>query len=880
MAMSTRRPHDPLGQPLPRHAVPRPELERHLDTVGPGGLGLVVASAGSGKSVLLRQWAAGRPDAQVVALGLDTGHDDAAVLARDLVAAVRTVAPEVSPSVVDLAGGGGATLGPPFVEALLDELESSCDDLVLVLEDLHALSNRPLVAELGDLVTGLPSTVRCVVSTRRDPPWVLRQLRLDGRLVELRGTDLAFGRDEARALLSAVSERDLTDDDVELLTERTDGWAAGLQLAGISLRHQADTAAAVRSLAGTDRLIAEFLLEEVLEQLEPDLRAFLLQTSVLEWLSVDLCDAVTGAGNARAMLGELEDRSLFVIPLDLSRTNFRYHHLFADLLRYQLKSEDPSAALTLHRRAARWLHEHGRAEESIEHLLRAGEHDRAFTEISSLGHRFFERGESATLVRWLTTIQAEDPSATARVAVSLLAAQIAADLTDAAAETHRQLVRRPDLTVGERATADALHTTQVFRSLSPEMVLATADGVLEVLPHLRDDDVVDFLGMGGTESVRVMAGYSAAIACLLQGDLDQATQRLRRALGQPGAQYPIWRFYVLGSLALVRAWTGHCAEALQLADAALGGARAIGAGHHPAVIHAHLATALAHLDRADLELCAESLDLAKQQNLRRPSNVVNLDLHRAVAARLLAATGDSAGALLALHRPAASALEPPVVARANRALHARLLIDAGELLEARALLDGPGNGVELSAARVDLALATGEPDAATGALRDHAPPEDDLRAVVGHRLREAALLEALGERAAAQAAARRAVAAAEADQLRWPFVEVTAAHQVLRDDTANPAHFAVEVRELLESRAALAHSPTRTGTGPGLVEALTSRELAVLAYLPQRIKQRDIAGELFITTNTLKTHVASIYRKLGVSDRDEAARRAAELGLV
>ena len=319
------------------------------------------------------------------------------------------------------------------MDALLDELENTPDELVLVIEDLHALSNRPVVMNLGDLVTRLPNSVRCVVSTRRDPPWTLRRLRLDGRLVELRGTDLAFREDEARHLLTAVSERDLSDHDVEVLTERTDGWAVGLQLAGISLRHQSDVTAAITSFAGSDRLISEFLLEEVLDQLEPDIRTFLLQTSVLDWLSIDLCDAVTGTGNARAMLAELEDRSLFVIPLDMSRTNFRYHHLFAELLRYQLKAEDPSAARTLHGRAARWLHDHGRAEESIEHLLRAGEHDQAFTEISRLGHRFFERGESATLVRWLTTIQGEDATPRARVVISLLAAQIAADLPDAAA---------------------------------------------------------------------------------------------------------------------------------------------------------------------------------------------------------------------------------------------------------------------------------------------------------------------------------------------------------------------------------------------------------------------------------------------------------------
>jgi LuxR family maltose regulon positive regulatory protein len=701
---------------------------------------------------------------------------------------------------------------------------------------------------------------------------------LDGRLVELRGTDLAFGEDEARQLLTAVSERDLSDDNVKVLTQRTDGWAVGLQLAGISLRRQTDVGAAITSFAGSDRLIAEFLLEEVLEQLEPGIRTFLLRTSVLEWLSVDLCDAVTEAANARAMLAELEDRSLFVIPLDMSRTNFRYHHLFAELLRFQLKAEDPSAVRTLHGRAARWLHEHGRADESIEHLLRAEEHDQAFTEISHLGHRFFERGESATLVRWLSIIRGESFTAPAPVVISLLATQLAADLPDAAAETHRELVRRRDLTAGQRATADALHTAQVFRSLPPEGVIATARSVLDVLPSLRDDDVVDFLGMGGAESMRIMVEYDAAIAHFLQGNLDQATERLRRALHLPGAQYPIWRFYTVGSLSLVRAWTGHCTEALQLADSALSGARAIDVSHHPALIHANLGAGLAHLYRADLERAAESLDMAGLQNLRRPSNVVNLDLHRAVTAQVCRAAGDWSEALLALREPAASAVEPPVLARANRALHAQLLIAAGELLEARALLDEPGQSVELTAGRVDLALSAGNLADATTALRASEPPPDDVRAIIGHRLREAAVLHARGEQGAAQEATCQAVAAAEIDQMRWPFLDVISTEPSLRHYLRGTAGFSDDLRRVLER--ASASSPRARRTAPGMVTTLTDRELAVLAYLPRRIKQRDIAAELYITMNTLKTHLASIYRKLGVTDRDEAATRAAELGLL
>ncbi|MGA8044644.1 MAG: LuxR C-terminal-related transcriptional regulator [Dermatophilaceae bacterium] len=876
--MPIPRAHDPLRQPLPRHAVSRPELEGRLDQLGPGGLGLLVAPAGSGKSILLRQWAARRADVRVVGLSLTPAHNDAALLARDLVAAVRTVAPDVA-AVGELAGGD-STLGMPFVDALLDELDSVSTELVLVIEDVHMVSNQSIVMDLGALVAGLPDTVRCLVSTRHDPPWTLRRLRLDGRLVELRGIDLAFGEGEARQLLTAVSERELSDHDVEVLTEKTDGWAAGLQLAGISLAHQRDVTAAVTSFAGSDRLIAEFLLEEVLEQIEPHLRTFLLETSVLEWLSVELCDAVTGVGNARAMLAELEHRSLFVIPLDLSRTTFRYHHLFAELLRDQLKAEDPSAAHALHGRAARWLLTHGHAEESIEHLLRAGDHVHAFAEITHLGHRFFERGESATLVRWLATIQGESSTAPARVAVNLLAAQIAADLPAAAADTHRQLVRRPDLTRGERATADALHTTQVFRSLPPEAVIATARSVLDALPNLEDRDIVDFLGMGGTESVRVMAEYDEAIAHFLQGDLGRATARLRQALVLPGAQYPIWRFYILGSLALVRAWTGHCIEALQLAEAALSEARAISVSHHPAVIHAHLAAALAHVYRGDIDRAAEHLEMADLQNRIRPSKVVNLDLQRAVAAALSTAEGDSEKALAALRSPAASAVEPPVLAQANRALLAQVFIDAGDLLEARAVLDDAGQGIELTAARVDLALASDDRRAAMEILETNPAPVEDLRAAVGARLREAVALEAHGDHAEAQAALRLAVAAAEGDQLRWPFLRVAGVRQMLRHDTGNPAHFAIHLQEFLESRAIPKSLRRGPAIGPGMVEPLTARELAVLAYLPRRMKQRDIAAELYITMNTLKTHVASIYRKLGVSDRDEAATRAAELGLL
>ena len=197
-------------------------------------------------------------------------------------------------------------------------------------------------------MTRLPRSTRCIVSTRRDPPWHLRQLRLDDRLLELRGADLAFDAHEARLLLDAVVGRDFTDHQVATLVDRTDGWAVGLQLAAISLRDEPDVEASIDTFAGTDRLVADYLLEEVIVQQDPDVQQFLLRTSVLDELTVELCDAVTGAGNARAMLDHLAKRSLFLIPLDRSGERFRYHHLFADVFATSSVSTDPIAARELH----------------------------------------------------------------------------------------------------------------------------------------------------------------------------------------------------------------------------------------------------------------------------------------------------------------------------------------------------------------------------------------------------------------------------------------------------------------------------------------------------------------------------------------------------
>ncbi len=795
------------------------------------------------------------------------------MLARDLLSAIRVSVPDVDTTIEHLVKSGGAALGEPMIEAFLAELARAREELVIVLEDVHILTGSALVEDLGTVVTSLPANVRAIVSTRRDLPWNLRQLRLDGRLVELRGADLAFDADQARQMLVAVSGRDLTGDQVVSLLDRTDGWAAGLQLAAISLQNASDVAGFIHSFAGTDQLVADYLLEEVIERQTSDVQQFMMRTSVLDELSVDLCDAVTGSGNARAMLDELTNRSLFLIPLDRSGERFRYHHLFADVLAHRLRASDPAAASDVHAAAARWLIDHGHEEASIPHLIAAGERDQAFEIITQLGHRLFERGESATLVHWLTLIDELDPHGPGAIGVNLLAAHIAADQGLATAETYRRLSRRTDLTAGERATSDALYAILVFRDLPPDIVVKTVHDVLAALPLLDERDVVDFLGIGGLDSIQVLAEYAAAIARFLQANLQESHDSLERVLNLPGMRYPVWRIYTLSSLALVRAWTGHSTEALQLTGSAIEAARALGFAGHPGVTHAHMAAAVVHLDRLDLDRASAHLAQSELQNRRRTSSVAYFDLQRALNARLASLADGPAMALAILREPAASVHEPAVLVNTNRALETRLLIGARRLSTAHTLL-GDADADDLTSARIDLALAEGDVVGARHHLNTWNPHHDDIRAAIGHLLRTGTVADAEGDQDMAADALGEAIALAERQLLRWPFLEARGALRLLQ---RNPRQ-----RSQLFDDAMMHAAQNLDGSAlqSQLFEPLSERELKVLEYLPGRLKNQEIAAELYVSVNTLKSHLRNIYRKLDVADRDEAVAKATDIGLL
>ncbi|GAA1276669.1 hypothetical protein GCM10009677_33070 [Sphaerisporangium rubeum] len=343
----------------------------------PARLVLISAPAGFGKTTLLSQWLAQAGTAwQVAWVSLDAGDNDLRRFLAHVVAAFRTTNPGVGRDAGTVLDAGGDLAGQIVLTSLVNDLDAMAEPTVLALDDYHEITARPVHEALGFLLDHLPRHIRVAVTTRSDPPLPLARLRSRGGLVELRAADLRFTPDEAGTLLNDVMGLALSDTDVGTLDQRTEGWAAGLQLAALSMRGRDDVAAFVGDFAGSHRFVLDYLVEEVLDRQRDEVRRFLLDTSVLHAMNASLCEAVTGQAGAQATLEALERDNVFVVPLDDRRDRYRYHHLFADALRARLQSTRPERVTELHAAACRWHAEHGSLPDAITHAMAAGDLER------------------------------------------------------------------------------------------------------------------------------------------------------------------------------------------------------------------------------------------------------------------------------------------------------------------------------------------------------------------------------------------------------------------------------------------------------------------------------------------------------------------------
>lgn len=397
-----------LQPPTPRRGtVVRQELlDRLVDDV-PAKLVLVAAPAGWGKTSLLRDWCGSGEASPTAWLSVDRRDNDPVRFWADVIAALRTVYPGVGADALQVLKAPGEKTAGSFLPPVINDLARVPERLTLMIDDFHLITNEAITEAFRFLVDHLPATLGLVVATRSDPVLPLARMRVRAELAEFRADDLRFSEAETAELLNGTLGLTLPPEDIRALQQRTEGWAAGLYLVGLSLRGSKNPARVIGGLTGDSRQIVDYFAAEVLEGLAPRVRSFLLQTSVLGRFSGPLCDAVTGSGGSQALLEELERTQLFLVPLGTTRRWYRYHSLFAEWLRHELDRSEPGRAPLLHRRASAWHQEHGSITEAIEHAMAAGDLPDARELIASHWERLLNEGFTETVDSWLDRLQPE-----------------------------------------------------------------------------------------------------------------------------------------------------------------------------------------------------------------------------------------------------------------------------------------------------------------------------------------------------------------------------------------------------------------------------------------------------------------------------------------
>ena len=656
----------------PPYAVDRQVLRRKLDNALGQALTLIVAPAGAGKSVLLAQWAATHPELDFVWLEIVEDDDDPVRFSQRLLKGFSAIDRDFGDltALTSLHGGG---LGTPLLEALETQM-ADLPETVIVLDDLHHLSNALLIADLGRFANLLPSNVHLVLSTRADLPIAWSRHRLSQQLTEIRQSDLALDEVDSAVLLEHITGRPLGLDSVLALVARTEGWAAGLQLAGMTLRFYDDADEFIVQFSGDDRLVADYLSEEVLQAQADNRREFLLHVSVLDSMSAELVTHLTNEPNAQLVLEDLERDSMFLVPLDTRRQSFRFHHLFRDMLRFKLRAEQPGTEARLLNRAASWHLDRGDVSTALEYFLRAENWDDALDVILTRGSEVFEKGEMATVIRWISEVP--EAARANRHEVSLLLGILMGveGLAAGAEDILGRLAAHPGITEGERVCAEVFLASLVQWRPRPEVSLDMATRALGSLEQVGDSQIPNIMNLSHPASLETMAVMSRGRAHFQAGDLHQARDWLERGLATRGATYPIWKVSGLGSLGLLEIWCGNTERAIALSEEALATAREVGLLAHPSTAEAYLASALVALEQGEPGHASLALHEGIVRSEANRRSQLSWFGHLA-SALLLEADGKPDQAIAAVLSPRSDlgAPPPPVVADRLVALHGRLL---------------------------------------------------------------------------------------------------------------------------------------------------------------------------------------------------------------
>jgi LuxR family maltose regulon positive regulatory protein len=897
--------------------VPRPQLIERLNQGLQLGrrLTLISAPAGFGKTTLVREWVGelsredGRespPTHRIAWLSLDENDNDATRFLTYLVTALNQFED------IDIAIGKGALsmLQSPQPQPIESVLISLINDLItipgriiLTLDDYHLIASSAGDDALAFLLERLPLQLHLVIATREDPQLPLSRLRARDQLTELRATDLRFTSFEAAEFLNQTMGLALSEEDIRELETHTEGWIAGLQLAAISLKGREDTTKLIRSFSGSHRLVLDYLIEEVLDQQTSSIRTFLLQTAILNRFTSLLCDALTGQDNGQATLEMLERSNLFIVPLDEERRWYRYHHLFADLLRRRLRQKHLDLIPTLHLRASVWYEQNGFIDEAIEHALRQEDFERAADLIEEQAEAIWERGEHAKLLRWTGKIPREILVTRPNSAIFLAWVQLEIGEVDEAISSLQAINHLIHSYPAEDSSANRSESSDPKTSHLKSRIL-----VMRAMIGFRQADVPSIIKyarealktLPNTDlSWRAIAAMALGDSQYIAGDMNAANSALSEAIRisrEAGNLYIM--IYASIKLAIILQYQCRLHEALTACRELMAYMESHGLSESSmnGVLHAELGEILLDLDDIDqaLELVSRGIRLSEHE-----IDLTNLAWTHLVLVKVLYARNEYAEALRTiskLEKMVEEAKLPPWIVSRIAAWKAKTLLAQGNInavqiwVQERQLQTDddvqPTREVEyLVLAR--FILSKGNLEEAVPLLeRLHESAEAGGRVtrMIEMQLISALILHEQGELEKALSVLKNSITLAQPEEHIRLFVNEGPAMARLLSEALNRGIAPDYVRRLLAAfpidepmRADLKRTEADQSE---LVEPLSERELEVLQLIAQGLTNREIASRLYLSLHTVKAHSRNIYSKLGVHNRTRAVSRGRALGIL
>ncbi len=884
--------------PVRSELVLRPRLTESLRQGLERKLTLLAAPAGYGKTTALAHWIS-RHSLTAAWLSLDDGDNDPARFLAHIVAALRDVGLETSVEGLEAPGTPAARSMEPLLSQLINDVDAAQEPFLLVLDDYHLIKAESIHESLVFLLEHMPASMHLAIATRADPPLPLARLRAQAQLVELRAAELRFTDEEAAQFLTRVSGRKLRAQDLKTLARKTEGWIAGLQLAAISLRESDDPQAFVEAFSGSHEYIVDYLTDEVLKGRPEELRQFLLRTSILDRLTGTLCDAVAGQSGGQATLEALAEANLFVLPLDNRRQWYRYHTLFKDVLQQRLYQSQPESIPDLHRRASEWYESNALHSMAIDHAVQAEDFDQAVSILERIAEETLIRTEFVLFLRWIEAIPDEWVRARPKLCIFYASALL---FSGRDPETVRRLVDdavEADPAVDVSGEAAVLYSALAMAAGDVKTSIERSHDAFEKLPEdnlFMRSLVIGNLGVGymssgdveaasayfskaadmgeqsGSYLSSVMAVRRLAEVNILKGDLHAAWKHCERgtriATGRRGDLLPVGGIILGMQAALLREWNDLDAAR----ERAESGLELELRWSELIAVEDYLVLARVRQSQGDDQGASESMRTAQQIAAGSTASRIAPLLVAIHQARLWIAQGDLAAAerwatgrvpLAALFEAQGYELasyhhlielEGITMARLRVAqgLWEEALETLRPLLQSAEQLGRSGSAIEISALMALAHQGQGDIDRALGELGaalERAEPQGYVRTFVdeGEPMRRllSAFLHPSG-------------GGSPSDRLTIYVNKLLAA--------------------LVAESASKERAPDRAAAA--LAEPLSERELEVLRLLATPLTSTQIAGELYISANTVRFHIKNIYGKLGVHRRADAVDSAREIGLI